>query len=50
MRPKTIVQADAADALRALKLIERMEDLDDVQKVYSNLDITDEVAEQFAGA
>ena len=41
---------DAADALRALKLIERMEDLDDVQKVYSNLDITDEVAEQFAGA
>ena len=49
MRPKTIVQADAADALRALKLIERMEDLDDVQKVYSNLDITDEVAEQFAG-
>lgn len=50
MRPKTIVQADATDALRALKLIERMEDLDDVQKVYSNLDITDEVAEQFAGA
>ncbi len=49
MRPKTLVQADAAEALKALKLIERLEDLDDVQKVYSNLDITDELAEQFAG-
>jgi len=49
MRPKTIVQADAAEALKTLKLIDRLEDLDDVQKVYSNLDITDELAEQFAG-
>ncbi|KAB8142107.1 YebC/PmpR family DNA-binding transcriptional regulator [Chloroflexia bacterium SDU3-3] len=46
MRAKTTIQPDLKDALQALKLIERMEDLDDVQKVYSNLDITDEVAEQ----
>jgi transcriptional/translational regulatory protein YebC/TACO1 len=50
MRATTLVQADTADALRALRLIERLEDLDDVQKVYSNLEVTDEVAEQFAGA
>ncbi|MFZ9858432.1 MAG: YebC/PmpR family DNA-binding transcriptional regulator [Roseiflexaceae bacterium] len=50
MRPKTLVQASGADALKTLKLIDRLEDLDDVQKVYSNLDITDELAEQFADA
>jgi len=50
MRPKTQVQADTTDALKTLKLIDKLEDLDDVQKVYTNLDITDEVAEQFAGA
>jgi YebC/PmpR family DNA-binding regulatory protein len=50
MRPKTLVQAAGPDALTALKLIDRLEELDDVQKVYSNLDITDELAEQFADA
>jgi YebC/PmpR family DNA-binding regulatory protein len=44
MRPKTLVQPDEAAALSALRLIEKLEDLDDVQKVYSNLDITDELA------
>lgn len=48
MIAKTTVQADSADALKTMKLIEKLEDLDDVQKVYSNLDITDELAEQFA--
>ncbi len=48
MRANTLVQADPVDALRALRLIERLEDLDDVQKVYSNLEVTDEVADQFA--
>lgn len=28
--------------------MEKLEDLDDVQKVYSNLDLSDELAEQFA--
>lgn len=47
MRPKTLVTPDEKDALAAMRLIERLEDLDDVQKVYSNLDITDEVAAKF---
>jgi YebC/PmpR family DNA-binding regulatory protein len=47
MRPKTLVQPDEKEALAALRLIEKLEDLDDVQKVYSNLDITDEVAAKF---
>lgn len=50
MRPKTMMQADAGEALKALKLIDKLEDLDDVQKVYSNLDITDELAEQFSNS
>ena len=48
MLAKTTMQAEDADALKAMKLIERLEDLDDVQKVYSNLDISEELAEQFA--
>jgi transcriptional/translational regulatory protein YebC/TACO1 len=48
MLAKTTVQPDEKDALQALKLIDRLEDLDDVQKVYSNLDITEAVAEQYA--
>lgn len=48
MIAKTTVQPDPQDAVKVLRLIERLEDLDDVQKVYSNLDITDEIAEQFA--
>jgi YebC/PmpR family DNA-binding regulatory protein len=50
MRPKTLMQAEATEALKALKLIDKLDDLDDVQKVYSNLDITDELAEQFSNA
>ena len=48
MRAKTTIQADTDEALKALRLIEKLEDLDDVQKVYSNLDVSEELAEQFA--
>jgi YebC/PmpR family DNA-binding regulatory protein len=48
MRPKTVVQPEEKEALAVLRLIERLEDLDDVQKVYSNLDLTDEVAARLA--
>lgn len=47
MRPKTIVQPDEAEALKVMRLLEKLEDLDDVQKVYSNLDITEELAAKF---
>ncbi len=48
MRPKTVVQPEEKEALSVLRLIEKLEDLDDVQKVYSNLDLTDEVAARLA--
>jgi YebC/PmpR family DNA-binding regulatory protein len=47
MRPKTLVSPDEKDALTVMRMLEKLEDLDDVQKVYSNLDITDEVAAKF---
>jgi YebC/PmpR family DNA-binding regulatory protein len=50
MIAKTSVSPDQENALKTLKLIEKLEDLDDVQKVYSNLELTDELAEAFAGS
>lgn len=50
MRPKSLVQADEQDSIKALRLLERLDELDDVQKVYSNLDVSDEVAAKFADA
>lgn len=48
MRPTTQIQLpDVQDALQVLRLMEKLEDLDDVQKVYSNLEITEELAAQF---
>jgi YebC/PmpR family DNA-binding regulatory protein len=49
MIAKTQVEADADAAIKAMRLMEKLEDLDDVQKVYSNLHVTDELAEKFAG-
>jgi transcriptional/translational regulatory protein YebC/TACO1 len=48
MKPKTPYTPDEKEALQALRLMERLEDLDDVQKVYSNIDVSDELAEKFA--
>jgi YebC/PmpR family DNA-binding regulatory protein len=42
MVPKTQVALDAKEAASNLRLMERLEDLDDVQKVYSNLEISEE--------
>jgi len=49
MVPKTILEADPKDALAVLKLMERLEDLDDVQRVYTNVDFSDDVLEQLGG-
>ncbi len=48
MLPKATVSVEDKEALQALKLMEKLDELDDVQKVYSNLDVSDELAEQFA--
>jgi len=50
MKPKTLVQPDDKDGMLALRLMDRLEDLDDVQKVFTNLEVTDELAERFAEA
>jgi YebC/PmpR family DNA-binding regulatory protein len=47
MRPKTQVEPEEKEALSVIRLIEKLEDLDDVQKVYSNLHVSDEVAAKF---
>lgn len=45
--PDLLVQATDADHARSvMNFIETLEDLDDVQDVYSNLDVSDEIAEQ----
>jgi YebC/PmpR family DNA-binding regulatory protein len=46
MIPKTTLDADSKDALAVLKLMERLEDLDDVQRVYTNVEFSDEVLDQ----
>lgn len=46
MKPKTLLQTDEKDALVALRMIEKLEDLDDVQKVYTNLEVSDELLEK----
>lgn len=50
MVPKTTLALNQEQALRTLRLMETLEDLDDVQQVYSNLDISDEVAARFEEA
>jgi len=47
--PKTSVQLDERTADQTMRLIERLEELDDVQHVYSNSDVSDEVAASLAG-
>ncbi len=46
--PKTRVELADKEALQALRLIDRLEELDDVQNVYTNAEIPDAVAEQYA--
>jgi len=47
MIPKNTLQLPADQAFKVMRVIESLEDLDDVQQVYSNLDITDELMEQY---
>jgi YebC/PmpR family DNA-binding regulatory protein len=42
MQPTNMAELSAEDTVKVMKLIEELEELDDVQKVYSNLHISDE--------
>lgn len=46
MIPKTSVPLNPADTLQVMNLVEALEELDDVAKVYSNLEISEEVLAQ----
>jgi YebC/PmpR family DNA-binding regulatory protein len=48
MVPKSSIALEAREAGSTLRLIERLEDLDDVQKVYSNLEISEEALAEYA--
>lgn len=49
MKPKNLQEvSDPASAGKALKFLDSLEELEDVQKVYSNLDIPDEVMGQIS--
>ena len=47
MIPKTLVEAEDKAAISTMKLLERMEELDDVQKVFTNVDFSDDQIEKF---
>jgi YebC/PmpR family DNA-binding regulatory protein len=50
MVPKNTLQLPPDQAYKVMRVIEALEDLDDVQQVYSNLDITDEMMNQYEAA
>ncbi len=47
MIPKTALGLEARDAAAVLKLMERLEELEDVQRVYANIELSDEAIEEF---
>ena len=48
MVPKVTVELEPKDTAAVLKLMERLEELDDVQRVYSNVALSEEAIEEFA--
>ena len=46
MQASTTVELELEDAQKAMRLVDALEDLDDVQKVHSNVEISDEVMAQ----
>ncbi|MGD9932392.1 MAG: YebC/PmpR family DNA-binding transcriptional regulator [Dehalococcoidia bacterium] len=49
MVPTNLIELDVKAAHQAMRLLEALEDLEDVQRVYSNVDFTDEVMASYAG-
>lgn len=47
MIPKTMVEVEDKAAIQTLKLLDKLEELDDVQKVYSNVDFSDQQVEKY---
>jgi YebC/PmpR family DNA-binding regulatory protein len=47
MVPKSTIALEAKEAMSTLRLMERLEDLDDVQRVYSNIEMSDALLSEF---
>lgn len=47
MVPKSTIALESKEALSTLRLMERLEDLDDVQRVYSNIEMSDALLAEF---
>jgi YebC/PmpR family DNA-binding regulatory protein len=47
MIPKSTIALDSKEAMSTLRLMERLEDLDDVQRVYSNIEMSDALLSEF---
>jgi transcriptional/translational regulatory protein YebC/TACO1 len=47
MIPKTTIALESKEAMSTLRLMERLEDLDDVQRVYSNIEMSDSLLSEF---
>ena len=50
LTPQTEIELSVQDAIKVMNLIENLEDLDDVQKVYSNLALSEELLTQLETA
>jgi transcriptional/translational regulatory protein YebC/TACO1 len=50
MIPRSTMQLEEKAAFQVMHLIETLESLDDMQRVYSNLDISDELMSQYEEA
>ncbi len=48
MIPKTKIDLDPEQGLKVMGLVDALEELDDVEKVYTNLNVTDELFELYA--
>ena len=48
MVPKSTLELDAKAAAQVMKLVERLEELDDVQKVYTNLEVSEEALAEYS--
>jgi YebC/PmpR family DNA-binding regulatory protein len=46
--PKTTLDADARTTAQVMRLIERLEELDDVQRVYANVEVSEEALAEYA--
>jgi YebC/PmpR family DNA-binding regulatory protein len=49
MVPKTLLELPPDQTAQVLRLVDRLEDLDDVSRVYTNVQVSDEVLAQVAG-